>query len=351
MKQIDDLRKTNLENLQTAFEASDVRVHGFPTRLMIEPTNVCDLKCPFCPTGAGTMARANGFLSFDNFKKAVDDLLPYLTTVVTWNYGEPFLNKDLNRMFRYAADQGLVTICSTNGFPLHHRFPAGIQPILESGLDRLMISIDGAKPETHALYRVGSELQPVLRGLGHLIEERERQGRDKPHIDMQFIVFQHNEHELDDIIRISKDIGVDTLSIKSANLTMSDVMETDMDAAEVMAALKQRAAQSLPKNSKHARYDEDGNILDMPEKGCARLYEMVVVNWDGSVSPCCYDFNSTFDLGNAFEDDLAKLWNGPNYQDLRAKVATSRQLVPMCSVCTYGAGKVRDRMKVGEEDF
>ncbi len=351
MKQLEDVQKVNLENLQQAFVNGDTRVGGYPTRLMIEPTNVCDLKCPYCPTGTGTMKRANGFLSFENFKKSVDNLMPYLTTVVTWNYGEPFLNKNLNRMFRYAADQGLSTVCSTNGHPLHHHFPDGIQPILDSGLDRLMISIDGATAATHEKYRVGSKLDPVLKGLRYLIEERDRQGRNTPHVDMQFIVFKHNENEVPAIVDLAKDIGVDSLSLKSANLTMSDIMLTDMDADKAREALKKRVVESLPSDAKHSRYDEDGNIIGLPEKGCARLYEMVVVNWDGSVSPCCYDFNSRFELGNAFQDDLKNIWNGPNYADLRAKVSQSRQLVPMCSVCTYGAGSIRDRMVVGKEDY
>jgi radical SAM protein with 4Fe4S-binding SPASM domain len=351
MKQLGDVRKTNLENLQRSFAAGDAKVGGYPTRLMIEPTNVCDLKCPYCPTGTGTMDRANGFLTFDNFKRAVDDLMPYLTTVVTWNYGEPFLNKQINKMFRYAADLDLVTVCSTNGHPFHHRFPEGIQPLLDSGIDRLMISIDGATAATHEKYRIGSDLDAVVKGLRFFIEERNRQGLKKPHVDLQFIVFKHNEDEVPAITQLAKDIGVDSLSLKSANLTMADVMLTDLDADKAREALKERVNEDLPSDAKHARYDEDGQVIGLPEKGCARLYEMVVVNWDGKVSPCCYDVNAKFDLGNAFEVDIKKLWNGPNYTDLRSKVAQSRQLVPMCSVCTYGAGKVRDRMAVGKEEF
>lgn len=313
-------------------------VRGYPTKLMIEPTSICDLRCPLCPTGSRTLTRTKGVLSLDLFHALIDELDPYLSTLLLWNYGEPFLNPRIFDMIAYSHDRGIRTVCSTNGYPLHIRFPENIVNLLRCGLDHLIVSVDGAKPETHSTYRIGSDLAALIRGLRTLVELKRSEAVNAPLIEVRFLVMRHNEAELMEMHRLARDIGVDRLSIKTVNLSMLDTPRTRDEIIQHQRKLHQLAQVFLPSDPALSRYDAR---LCQPRgaavSGCARLWEMPVVQHDGDVVPCCYDVTASMVLGNCLQQSITSIWNSREYQDLRRAVAQSRTIVPLCSVCTDGA--------------
>lgn len=355
--EIESLRRERLKNLQrlgAAYKQQYEVIPAFPYTLMLEPTNVCNLACPLCPTGAGTLKRRKGSMSFDNFKKVVDDLSGSLLQVVMWNYGEPYLNKDLGRMIDYCRSLDIHTTVSTNGFPLQRGDSALLTRIIQSAPDRLIVSIDGATPETHETYRVGSSFEKILNGLKQFLKIRNDRGLRKPVVEAQFIVMGHNQHELEAYSALMREIGVDVVTFKSVNLSMSDAPKSRAEAAE---ALERREANRnyLPQDRDLSRYDEHLRGKHVPLRGCARPWEMIVVNQDGEIAPCCYDIEASLHLGNAFQQDAKTIWNSEPYKDLRRKLKLGRDQIPLCSVCTDQAPTVlwrweNDQPKGGKND-
>ena len=122
---------------------------GFPPVVMIEPTNICNLKCPLCPSGNGTLKRARGYMDLETFKKIIDEIKDKSFMVVLWNQGESFLNKDFLEMIRYASQNKLFTLVSTNA-----NIDFDAEQIVKTGLDSMIVSLDGATQETYNKYRV-----------------------------------------------------------------------------------------------------------------------------------------------------------------------------------------------------
>ena len=340
-------RKKNIRRMQKSAKLKEPFFSGYPYKLLIEPTNLCDLRCPLCPTGAGTLIRPKGMLSALAFRKVVDELDPYLSEAYLWHYGEPFLNPEIYDMIAYASEQDIRTCSSTNGFALYHDFPDGVERLIECGLDHLIVPISGVTEESHARYRAGSDLRLLLKGLELLVALKKKRGLNRPFVDIHFIVMRHNEKELDDIVAMARRIGADQLSVKTANLMMVHDPCTPEEAREILADACIRAPQYLPESLGLSRYTVSGGLRDVPASGCTRLWHTIVVNQNGDVSPCHYDLNARFNLGNAFETDVKEIWSSENYGQLREAVAKSRSNIPLCSICSDGAPLISRQFTFG----
>ena len=252
-----------------------VIVWGYPPILFIEPTDICNLKCPLCPSGNGTLKRAKGYMSLSVFKKVIDESKDKTSLLVLWNQGEPFLNKDFLEMVRYASDHKLFSLVSTN---------ANIMPdaeeLVKSGLDSLIISIDGATQETYNKYRVNGDLETVISNVKKIVVAKRKLKSITPFINWQFLVMKHNEHELEEIKKIAKETGVDNVIFKTVQIYQkSDIKEF------------------LPINPKFRRYKIEGDNFELKfgvKNRCYRIWTKPVVNWNGEMSICCFDKDIEF---------------------------------------------------------
>ena len=297
-----------------------VVVWGRPFMMMVEPTNFCNLKCPLCPSG-------NGNMGIDDFKRLIDDAGDYLVLLMLWNQGEPFINKDLLEMIRYARSKRIPTMTSTNGHFIRTKEQA--RDVVRSGLSEMIVSLDGVDQETYEKYRVGGKLEKVITGT-RLVAEAKRELRSKtPLINVQFIVFRHNEDDIAEAERLAKEVGADKFLIKTAQVY------TDDDAATF-----------LPVEDLYRRY-EDGEggqrqVKGQPAKGCKVLWYSSMVNWNGDVAPCCFDKNVDFGMGEVFDEQdsrestFRKIWKGRAYMDFRKKILHDRGSVDMCRNCSEG---------------
>jgi MoaA/NifB/PqqE/SkfB family radical SAM enzyme len=171
------------------------RVPAKPRWAVFEMASVCNLRCPLCNTGGlrdcfpqverGVMAPAT-------FRQVLDTLLPELRSALFYSWGEPFLNPDLAECVRYAHARDVATQVSSN--MMRYTGELG-QALIEGGLDRLVVSCDGTTEESYARYRCGGRLATVVRNVEDLLARRRAAGRRTPAVEMQFIVFRHNEHE------------------------------------------------------------------------------------------------------------------------------------------------------------
>ena len=318
-------RVLNVAKVGTSFLLSrllrrDIRM-GRPFILMVEPTNLCNLKCPLCPSGNGGLTRPRGTMEFDAFRRVFEDQANHLLLLMLWNQGEPFINKNLTDMVRLASEHNVPTITSTN---VHYiRSEKDAEEIVDSGLDEIIVSPDGVTPESYLEYRVGGDFDRVLDGIRLLSQAKKSRGADNPIIHLQFIIFKHNETEIDDARRLAAELGVDRLSLKTAQVYTDAEAET-----------------YLPEDERLSRYRYDSEKLSMNGKltnSCRHLWYSSVINWDGAVSPCCFDKDVHYGLGNALNGQtFQEIWKGEAYTNFRNAILSDRASVPICNNCSEG---------------
>ncbi|MFH1575341.1 MAG: radical SAM protein [Candidatus Nealsonbacteria bacterium] len=277
---------------------------GFSGRIIIEPTNACNLRCPLCPVSSAK--RGKGFLSLENFKKIIDDILDLKSINFGWS-GEPLLNKELFEMVKCSSARGIKTIVSTNTVLLNER----VDEILASGLDNLIVCLDGASKETHEKYRVGSNFESIKKNIAVFCGAKRERGLKKPYISLQCLLTKYNEHEIPQIIELAKSLGVQELSFKTLSLGSS-----------VSAAEKIKRAEAFLPSGGFSRYNlKNGEqVLKSQPKLCSWLRQAVIL-WNGDVVPCCYDVEGTLAVGNVFSDGgFKKVRQSEKYKKYRQKI-------------------------------
>lgn len=288
------------------------KVRGNPITLMLEPTNFCNLKCPLCPTGQGLIKRKKESLTLVKAKIVLDQLGPEIVHLRLWNWGEPFLNKDFFKIVKYAKKFKLFVNTSTNAFFLTKEIA---KEIVDSNLDELIISLDGASEETYNKYRKKGSFKKVINSIKEVNDQKKLQNKKYPKIKLQFIIMKHNQHEIKKIIQIAKEIGVDNLFFKSVGIMDSNLKE---DINKYLPTKKQFIRKSFKKI----------------ENKCDYLWEEITINVDGSIVPCCRDSNNKYVFGNIFKQNFKQIWNNKKYQDFRKKVLENKKQINICRFCS-----------------
>ena len=166
------------------------KVKGYPVRLVIEPTNICNLSCPLCPAGLDNKAHERGMMKLEEFKKIIDEVGDYLYEIDLYNFGESLLNPEVYDMIKYASDHNIKTNLSTNLNVVN------VEKLVNSGLSKLIVSADGASHQTYKQYRVYGNYNRVMKNMEAVIAKKEELRKKYPKIVWQFIVMKHNEHEI-----------------------------------------------------------------------------------------------------------------------------------------------------------
>ena len=293
---------------------------GKPLSMEIEPTTSCNLRCPQCPSGLREFSRNTGMLNLDLYKKIIDEIHEELVWLILYFQGEPFLNKQFLEFVSYASARNIYTATSSNA----HYFTDEIaKASVESGLDRLIISVDGTTQDIYGKYRVGGKLDKVIEGTERLLYWKNKLNKTTPHIIWQFIAFKHNEHQIPEIKALAKKIGVDELGIKTAQIYDY-----------------QNSADFIPENKDLSRYEKlpDGSyrIKNKLLNHCWRMWRGSVITWDGLVVPCCFDKDATHRFGDVSTDTFQQVWSGDKYNLFRQAILKSRKEIDICTNCTEG---------------
>jgi radical SAM protein with 4Fe4S-binding SPASM domain len=292
---------------------------GYPISISLEPTTSCNLRCPECPSGLRSFSRPIGMLEPELNKKIIDQLHRELTYITYYFQGEPYLNKHFTDMVGYASKHNIYTATSTNA---HYLTDENCQKTIESGLSRLIISIDGVKQESYGKYRLGGSLDKVIEGTKNMVKWKKATGSQTPFIIWQFIVFGHNEGEIEEIQQLAKEVGVDHLALKTAQIYNFE-----------------EGSDLLPQNPKYARYEKSGlsyKIKNGLLSHCWRMWQGCVVTWDGKVVPCCFDKDATYRLGELENMTFKKIWHGEEYNRFRRLILKSRSNIDICKNCSEG---------------
>lgn len=293
---------------------------GLPVTLSIEPTTACNLRCPECPSGLRAFSRPTGNLDAGFFRRLVDELHRELFYLYFYFQGEPYIHPEFLDMVRYAHGRRLFTVTSTNG---HFLNDANARRTVESGLDRLIISVDGTTQETYAQYRIGGRLETVLQGARNVVAWKRRLGARHPHLIFQFLVVRPNEHQIDEIYRLARETGVDEVKLKTAQVY-------DYRQGNPL----------IPKQDRYARYRRQPDGSWAPKhslhRHCWKLWHSCVVTWDGLVAPCCFDKDAAHRLGDLKNARFTDIWQGKPYAGFRRAILRGRDQIDICTNCTEG---------------
>lgn len=293
---------------------------GLPFSISFEPTTSCNLRCPECPSGLRSFTRPTGMLNKDFFSKTIDELHRDMVYLIFYFQGEPYLNPDFLDMVKYAAAKKIYTATSTNA---HYLNDANAKRTIESGLDRLIISIDGTTQDVYEQYRIGGKLEKVLEGARNIVKWKKELKSKTPYVFFQFLVVKPNEHQLQDVKQLAKEIGVDGVRFKTAQIY-------DYKNGHPL----------IPTIDKYARYAQqaDGTytIKNALDNHCWKLWHACVISWDGLVVPCCFDKDAEYRLGDLKTESFKTIWQSKAYKEFRKKLLTGRKNIDICANCSEG---------------
>ena len=300
-----------LNRLGSALFRTPYTIRHTPLFVSVEPSAVCQLRCPACPVGLAFGNKcAEVYMSMDLWERVLSQIKDSAWVVQFYFQGEPLLNKDLPLMIREAHDAGLYTIVSTNAQAMT---PELAQALVAAGLDRIIISMDGLTQESYSAYRVGGSLDQCKAALRWL-QEAKSAGLT---IELQVLRLRSNEHEWRAFRKEYKTLGADRLVFKTAQLY-------DYRHGHPL----------MPSEPRYRRYEQhaDGLWYRKPlGKGCFRVWSGVVIAANGDVLPCCYDKDHAHAYGNLRTASLRELFSDPKAQAFRAQALL--QTPQICQEC------------------
>jgi MoaA/NifB/PqqE/SkfB family radical SAM enzyme len=383
---------------------------GRPYWLAVDPTNFCQLQCPFCPTGAGRGVRDKARLSLDHFTRFLDRVGPAVIHIDMMNWGEPTLNKDLPAMIAAAKRHGIEVKVDSNLNDLTDEMADGL---VRSGLDVLSVSLDGASQETYEKYRVGGRFEAVIANVRRVVAKKKELESATPRLIWQFLVFKHNEHEIAAARTMARELGMDEGTATPAFLPNearvlaawlpgakehrlysppegappppSDPLEVVriQDTVPTRAYRTRRFRPEHISSAAHLLRRRRGDVWSRawsfmrlesatrapavpfdgapPQPICKWPWAGMTVNPNGSVSPCCSVEDQGDDFGSIFAGTFGSLWNNRNYRRSRRHVIRyARGETPIqprsdhvCERCTaigyanFRFGRPAERPKAG----
>ena len=299
---------TNLARAEFERNLRRIEVASRPYLLIIDPCNYCNLRCPLCPTGLNDLGRPQSLMSFAHFKKYFDPHIPYIFEAYLHNWGESIINQEVYRMIEYAQKNNVGTNLSSN---LVIAKSEDLDRMLDSGLEYLIVSLDGASPETYRQYRVRGDFDRVVQNMKELIRRRNARGLRTPVVEWQYIVMKHNEAEIDQAQQMAKDFGVDLLRFIPVGMPYEFNNRKEVADKWYPLTVKGR----VTSDHQEQQFGQEGK-----PGPCFYLYRSMVVNTDGGVSPCCVVYRKNRDFAELAETDvdIPSIWNNAKYRSARS---------------------------------
>lgn len=319
-----------------------------PTRLYVEVTNRCNLRCRTCVQYRG-MPEAARDLSFDEVMWIADQA-PGLQSIVLHGIGEPLLNRELPRIIHGLKGRGAHVLFNSNALLLT---PELARELVAGGLDEFRASLDAASESTYTDVRGVEKFSQVVKNLAELTRLRRELSRSNPRISAWMVGTRENVHDLPDLIRLAARVGIDEVYLqrlvypldgpgyglasrdKAISDSIEDIREVVVGSMSLSKELNIRLTASglaAPHQSLHRSAREDA-----PWRQCRRPWETAYITAWGNLLPCCisafsiHDYDSLI-LGNVFEDGLEKIWRGEKYLEFR-RSHQSTQPPGSCAGC------------------
>lgn len=304
------LKVYNIFILIIEMQFKRINLHSHPCYIRVEVSPYCNLRCPGCILGGAPSNETNPehrndkMMSVALFKKSVESLLPYLVKVNLYDEGEPLLNKNLPAMIRHLHDNKVATCVSTN-FSINLS-DSYLEELLLSGLDHLIVAVDGITQENYEKYRKGGDLSLVINNLKRIVALQQR-SKNSLKIEIQFLEFPHNKQDRLGVAELAKSLGVWRFCVKENSSPMS-----------------------WEENKFRGTQDE------RRKRGCYQLWISSTINSIGEIGCCDYgEDHGIPNIGNASEYMEKNLRNHQLLLELRESFKTrSKALHPVCCHCS-----------------
>ncbi len=242
---------------------------GMPISISFEPTTSCNLRCPECPSGLRSFTRPTGMLELLLYKKVLDELSSKLLYLILYFQGEPYLHPQFFELVQYAAKK-------------------------------------------------------IIEGARNIVKWKKELKSSTPHVIFQFLVVKHNQHQIQELKQLAKEIGVDEVGLKTAQ-----VYEYE------------EGNELIPDIDKYSRYKKTSEgkweVKHSLDNHCWKMWHSCVVTWDGKVVPCCFDKDAHHSMGELSKHSFSNVWKSEPYMQFRSSLLRSRSEIEMCKNCTEGA--------------
>ena len=355
-KNIPTIPRDTYQNLPAAYTFVDPQTRGAiadesPRVVFIEVTNHCNLLCETCPR-TFTSYEEPQTLSWENFLKIVEQF-PKMERAVLHGIGEPLINKDLPRMIAHLKERGVTVLFNTNATLLNEDWG---RKLIESGLDEMRCSIDGAKTETYAKIRGAPLLHKIVSNLTKFTELQRKMGKESPKASIWMTGMRENIEELPDLVRLANRMGVKEVYVQrmvyyldnvnppglmnAGHALFDDFNEVaDRCIAEAEGIAKEYGITLRSSGATDPRHSLTASMLrdNQPWRDCLRPWTTAYVTANGNCLPCCISPFATNDyeslkMGNLFEKNFTEIWNDERYQAWRKDLLSDRPPTP-CKGC------------------
>lgn len=291
------------------------RFTAMPSFISIEPTNICNLQCPECPTGNKSSIIPKGKIAIDTCRNVIPQIQKSVVWANLYFQGEPFVSESVVDILKLTSDAKILTSISTNA---HFITDEIAEKIVLSKLTKLIVSLDGYDQESYEKYRRNGNFQKVLDGLQAIQCAKQKYQSSLPLVELQCLLFKHTENHKEDIRRIGLEYGADRIVFKTAQFYSSE--NIDM----------------LPshKNSRYMVTDGTLNMKKPLKNKCWKLWSSCIVAWNGNVLPCCFDKNHTFAYGNVAKQSFRDIWFSEKSKNFKKTIHTNRKQISICQNCS-----------------
>ena len=280
------------------------KLSSFPRTINVETTNICNLRCLFCPTIQYKSKRKKGFISFHKFRLLMKNVGNKPKLFALAPNGEAFLNRDIFKIIKYLTENKFNSMIESSlNFTQKNYF----SKIVDSGLTYLSASIDGTDKKIYSIYRVGGDFDKVMKNLSLIINYRKKRGRRTPLVSWQFIIMSHNQHQINDVIKKGAEIGVNNVSF-FPYIPNAEYFFFEDNEKEIKEGLKLEP-------DKQYRLKNKQDLL-----ACHQAWRELNILVNGDVIPCCRLREREVVFGNIFNQPLLEIWNNHYFQFFRNNI-------------------------------
>ncbi len=316
-------KMVNLSVLAFSYLLSFLKIERYkrcmPFFLSVEVANYCNLKCPECPVGTKKNTKIIAkTIDYELYIKLINEMKPTLLHLILYFQGEPLLNKQLPELIQYAHQARIFTSTSTNA---QFVTKDNAKLLVLSGLDKIIISVDGSTQETYQKYRIGGRLDKAIDGIKQLIFWKNELKSITPMVEIQFLVLKTNEHQMAEMRLLAKSLKANRMSFKTAQLY-------DFENGNAL----------MPSKKRYSRYKKNHNgkyvLKGKQPNRCLRLWSGGVVNAHGEVLPCCFDKESNNSFGNVSSASYSACRHNEKASGFRESILQNRKQYEICRNCT-----------------
>jgi radical SAM protein with 4Fe4S-binding SPASM domain len=311
-----------------------------PVCLYLETTNRCNLLCTTCPRTYEEL-EPPADMSWQLFCSIIDQI-PNLSRAVLHGVGEPMLVKNLPRMVRYLKDRGTYVLFNTNGTVLNEK---NGRALIEAGLDELRVSFDAANAESYKAIRGKNYFNRILRNVRAFRELQEREGCSRPRVSAWLTGLRETVEQLPEFVRVAAEAGVREIYLQRLVFFEENAIGKARPDQALYEQLSRVEAKHIDRAtdiaaslgisfSASGATSEPGMSLKRSDNGspwslCRRPWTVMYITANGRALPCCiapfalrgYE---NYTLGDATQQTLRQIWQGPAYQAFRRALKSDK---------------------------